>query len=78
MKFKNFYYSIPKKERNDFAKLVGSSEGYLNLAVCGKKKIGLGLADCIVAASRGSLLHSDLPLADRALQQFAIRSSLVA
>ena len=55
MEFRDFYYSIPVKDRPAFAEQVESTVGYLNLLASGHKNCGEALAMRIERASSGQV-----------------------
>jgi hypothetical protein len=73
MDFKAFYQGLLPDRREAFAKAVGSTVGYCHQIAYGNKRIELGLADAIVAASSGALQLDDLPLTARAEHQRTVR-----
>lgn len=66
MDFKTFYQGLTPDQRQTLASKVGTSVGYCHQIAYGTKRIELGLADAIVAASQGDLTLDDLPLTERA------------
>lgn len=73
VEFKTYYQGLSAEERESFAARVGTSTGYCHQLAYGAKRIELGLADAIVAASAGKLTLDDLPLTDRAKFQNTAR-----
>lgn len=64
--FKAFYQSLTPEGRSDFANKTGTTLGYLQQLAYGGKRIELGLADVLVAASGGLLSLDRLNLTPRA------------
>lgn len=64
--FKTYYQPLNPAERAALAKRMGTTVGYCHQIAFGDKNIELGLADVIVAASRGALTLDNLPLTERA------------
>lgn len=73
MNFKAHYLTMPVPERTEFAVTCGTTHTYLKQVAYGVKRLDLGLADVIVAVSRGKLTLDDLPLTDNARRQRGIR-----
>lgn len=73
MDFKTFYQGLEPAQRQSFAERVGTSVGYCHQIAYGTKRIELGLADAMVAASAEALSLDDLPLTARAQFQRVAR-----
>jgi type IV secretory pathway protease TraF len=72
--FKVFFMGeLRPEEREPFATKVGSTRGYLTQVAYGNKRIGLGLADAIVAVSERRVTLGGLPLTETAIEQRRIR-----
>ncbi len=69
MDFKTYYRGLDPQARKEFAERVASTEGYCSQIAWGNKQIELGIADAIVAVSRGAVTLDDLPLTVKAQQQ---------
>lgn len=74
MDFKTYFMGLSLPEREAFAEQVGSTVGYLKQVAYDNKRIELGFADAICAASGGRVTHDGLPLNDRARHHMAVRS----
>lgn len=74
MDFKNFYQALSQDERIEFATDVGTTVGLLHQLAYTDKEIELGLADVMVAKSRGKLSLASLPLTARAKFQDEART----
>lgn len=74
--FKDFYLGLSADERAAFASRAGTTTGYCNKLIYGGAKVELGLADVMVAASGGRLVHDGIPMTDRAMNQMHARSAL--
>ena len=74
MSFKTFYLSLVVNERADFAERSGTTVGLCHqLAYTDAKRVELGLADAMVAVSKGRLTLDDIPLTSRAQFQRSVR-----
>jgi len=73
MDLKAFLAHLPAPLRKDFATRAECSYQTLVKVANGSKQVGLGFADVIVALSGGKVTLDELPLADRAKRQHAIR-----
>lgn len=75
MSFRAFFFEMSPDARRDYAARCASTMGYLTLVAYERKRVELGLADCLVAMSGQRVALADLPLTDRAVAQHAIRTS---
>lgn len=75
MDFHSYFFGLDTGSRAEFAGRCGSSVGYMLQVAYRRKRIELGLADCIVAVSGGVIPILSLPLTEKAIQQHSIRSS---
>lgn len=73
MDFRTYWQTLKGAERDDFANRIGSSPAYCHQLAYGDKRLELGLADAIVAQSKGALTLDDLPLTERAAFQVKAR-----
>lgn len=75
IKFKTFFLALSADERERFARDAGTTVGYCNKLIYGGARVELGLADLLVAASHGDLVHADVPMTDRATEQIRRREA---
>lgn len=73
MDFKTYYLGLDPKARESFAERVGTTIAYCHQLAYGTKRIELGLADAIVAASVQKITLAELPLTEKAKFQSKAR-----
>jgi hypothetical protein len=72
MTFLDYFLKLSAVEKRELALICGTSVGYLDHVAHGRKRLSLGMALALVAASERALRAEDLPLADRAREQLAL------
>ncbi len=76
VKFRDYYYGIPVKRREAFAKRVGVSAGYLKLVAQGERQVGESVAIEVEKASAGAVTVEELrPDVDWAYLRSSVKSA---
>lgn len=69
MSFRTYFLGLDAAGRTAYADRAGSTVGYLLQVAYENRRVELGFADVLVAASANELTLDSLPLTDRAIEQ---------
>lgn len=73
MSFRKFFLAMKVPERCAYAEACGTQYSLLKSLAYDMKQVDLGLADVLVAVSRGQISLDDVPLSEKAKRHRALR-----
>lgn len=76
MDFRTYFLGLPLEQRKAYAATCGSTVGALNQVAYAGARVSLGRGEVLASASKGAVSLEEIPLAESALAQLAIRKSL--